>query len=65
MHGNHVALDRSSGESLIETKWIGSGGEGEEGEKTTKKEEEAPSKAKKGRKKIRGESLHLSVPSVS
>ena len=57
MCGNHVVLDRSSGESLIETKWIGSDGE-EKGEKTNKKEEEAASKAKRGRKKIREDSEH-------
>ena len=44
---------RSSGESLIETKWVGSDGETEEDEKTNKK-------SKKGKKKIR-EAVHFSV----
>ena len=47
------SLIRSSGESLIETKWIGSDGEPDQEEKTNKK-------SKEGKKKIR-EAVHFSV----
>ena len=46
-------LIRTSGESLIETKWIGRDGEPGQEEKTNKK-------SKRGRKKIR-EAVHFSV----